>query len=340
MWLRTSLIAAVVTALLWGSPGALACSGITVPVDYDDRMKRLREPVFARLVGRAAYIDLAVMVSSEKSPAPLPEEPGDDVVLHTTDYHFKQTESLKGNSEARFSYRSAFGNEDNIPEPLYTAEGRVWYDYTSGRGNTYYLATARHRYAYFWNEGRHHVGNHSLGSDCATYVSFAQNARYLVLRDAQGGFLSAEQILHDDDLWLLAVRRLIADPSLRYGRTVTLKEYVRIQWPELIRVASCGRRPSFRLTNLETSKRQFKRARMHPWGTTDPYVAFPFDRRTCRVGKRFLATGFDGQWFDIDKYSRVELTNIAAQLEVTGQRRVPLRTLRAWLKEGSSSAPE
>ncbi|GJL95484.1 MAG: hypothetical protein DHS20C05_18890 [Hyphococcus sp.] len=310
-----------------------ACSIYASPTPYEKDVELLKRPVFSELVKSATFIDLAIVTSSHKSPTKLKGQIYDYNATYGTRYNFESLESLKGGGDKTFFYIAP--NEDNnfVAEPLYNADGVI--PSTLGFQVRYnqHLAELRHRHPLFWNTGEINIGEPSTYGSCRTYVEFELGTRYLVLRDLQGAFLSAEQIDFSDDIWLIAVRNLVQDPTKDYGYSIDLKNYIRMQaQPSIIEIKSC-RNLSLTITNIRKKTTTVKKPQRYIFDGIDDFINFPFDKKSCRVGTKYFTTySYDSsQWFKVDSFGIINFTDIAGQLKIKDPQKLPLTTLYDWL---------
>ncbi len=314
-----------------------ACTVLGKPIPYEDYIASLREPKFANIVRMAATIDLAVATSQRKTDQPEPwnetrgKYDGDDV--YKSRYFFTVSEKLKGNSDNEYEYTSQFGKRDQQAIPFYQNN-----DVVIGPSNfdsfTSYNAEIQHRNSNFWENGFTTIGNTISPGDCDDYVWFDIGTTYLVFRDKNGAFISAEQIDAPHDIWLIAVRNLIVDPDRDFGYAIYLRNFIKLQYsPSMITVRSC-RNPTLEISDLRTNKTNIEENdSVYDDDESYRFIEYPFTKDTCRVGNRYYSNSdIYGQWFEITDGDLVDLTDIAGQLKIKDPRKVPLAELRSWLE--------
>lgn len=94
----------------------------------------------------------------------------------------------------------------------------------------------RHRQSVFWDKKITRQWN---DVDCRMYPQFHVGRTYLLFID-QPHWRAYEEIRHPDDLWLGAVRRVLADPAALSGLSLELKDWLSLSRGVFIgRIQSC-----------------------------------------------------------------------------------------------------
>lgn len=337
---------------------AEGCSIVIRPQPYDVAIAGLREAHFADFVRGAHFIDVATPYSttpSEEQPVWMSRDG-----LEALDFVFHSNDRLKGDSARVFV--SSLGFDHAISAE---AAGETYAQYLR-------FADSAAQDASWWDWGElPEVGIGLWGpGDCSTVLTFEIGEPYLVMRDADGAFLSAAPVAGDDDPWVVAVRRLVEDPSLERGWAMNLEEYVRRHNRAAAYVVEDCTRPVMRRTEMagewdEWSEREDAEI-SGPAATQSEYIAlalsrhsyasetqrrtsaeegwafddenrffeFPFEASSCEIGAQYLTFT---RWmpvvpmFPIDADGIVDFTGYASQIEITGPLEASLDDVMAWV---------
>jgi hypothetical protein len=137
-----------------------------------------------------------------------------------------------------------------------------------------------HRDIAFWDQGLTRQWN---DSDCMMRPQFEPGETYLLFVD-HPHWRAYELVRREDDLWLQAVRNLLADPSRRSGLSVTVPQWLSLA-PRafVVSIADCEK-PEFELVQVlrggnEASYPDFRLQRP---------TRYHGSRRNCETGMRFL----------------------------------------------------
>ncbi len=142
-----------------------------------------------------------------------------------------------------------------------------------------------HRDAVFWDKRTTRQWN---GPDCAMHPSFILGRTYLLFVD-HPHWRAYEEIREPDDLWLTAVRRLIADPSLVSGLSLDLRDWLAMAHGVFVgRLRSCDG-PTLTVEQVLTGSFDDR------WR----YSNEPNDRLwpvgPCKPGRRYLVIAYRDQ---------------------------------------------
>jgi len=238
---------ALVIATLLASP-VLAC--VTPPASltlhHTDLIANSEVIVLARVTGEAngaTYDTLDVFQGPPLYERPLAQ--------------FETVENLRGNTPRTFSLSGG-----SLAGVDYDVHG----DFD------------RHREAVFWDKKMTRQWN---DVDCRMYPEFQIGRTYLLFID-QPHWRAYEEIRADDDLWLAAVRRVLADPTLWSGLALGLKD-----WLSLSRGVFVGRIESCDGPTLTVDEVLFG-AFSSTWRYSTADDAEYWLDDTCTVGQQYL----------------------------------------------------
>ncbi|NRA88251.1 MAG: hypothetical protein HRU28_12865 [Rhizobiales bacterium] len=161
----------------------------------------------------------------------------------------------------------------------------------------------------FWDKFAARPG---LGSDCMIRPSFMVGKTYLLFLGNQD-LRGYEEIIVDDDLWLLAVRKLVRNPKLASGLSITIKEWLEMSNNAFIGVANDCQGNGF------TVKRTLKGKLPLIWNTSQNESKQPLKPSSdyrCLKGAEFLIISYiDGfTYFGSRLATQVRITDNEASL--------------------------
>jgi hypothetical protein len=137
-----------------------------------------------------------------------------------------------------------------------------------------------HRDIAFWDQGLTRQWN---DTDCMMRPVFEPGETYLLFVD-HPHWRAYELIGGEDDLWLAAIRNLIADPSRRSGLSVTVPQWLSLAPSAfVVSVASCEE-PEFELVQMLRGSGEAPYPDLRLQRPTRYYGS----RRDCEPGMRFL----------------------------------------------------
>jgi len=150
-----------------------------------------------------------------------------------------------------------------------------------------------HRDAVFWDK---HVTRQWNAPDCRMYPMFFQDRTYLIFLD-HPHWRAYEEIRAEDDLWLAAVRRLLTDPSLESGMSLTLKEWLGLSQGIFVgRIESC-KGPT--LSVDEVLHGQFASS----WRYSDEEDDGYWPGGKCGIGRQYLIVSYQTEPAILPYYS-------------------------------------
>jgi hypothetical protein len=197
-----------------------------------------------------------------------------------------------------------------------------------------------HRNPVFWNNGGGRIG---VAPNCGIYPFFIRPKKYLIFQNKPNKpfhFKGFEQIESQNDKWLLAVRKVIQNPSITSGFSQTPFEYLR--GTKSVYYIKCSEEPDKR----EKSFQKLKHLYGKKYSLDDFFLR---NRNSCSenyglethvIGssrKEFLLIIY--QEMDIEYSLSIPITNdlvdftlISTEIEFKGNKRVPLTKVIEELK--------
>jgi hypothetical protein len=193
-----------------------------------------------------------------------------------------------------------------------------------------------HRHIAFWDQGLTRQWN---DTDCVMRPRFELGETYLLFID-HPHWRAYELIRRDDDLWLKAVRSLVADPSRRSGLSVTVPQWLSLAPRAFVSRLNNCEVPNFEVVDvlLGEGEATFPNYRLQRPGT------YYGSRQDCEVGMSFLTLVYyqseaDPNYvvsanFDVDNgtvdFSKA-IDGEETELDVTGSRAWSLDDLKTEL---------
>jgi hypothetical protein len=221
-----------------------------------------------------------------------------------TRYHFRIVETLKG-----------------------TSRNAVTLTFSSGQPSLDTDFDA-HRDPRFWDKRRSRQWN---GGDCQMAPTFVVGATYLLFVDPPYHWKSFEKIALDEDRWLRAVRAVIRKPGSRAGFSQTVWEYLAEK--KAVYVDRVSRCPSDKDAagdpDIDRAEHIRGDTMPAPRGNDVPSAFYP-----CRVGRTFLTIHYEGDEPTAVpvRDGIVDFRRLETEIELVGNKRVPLRELRERLR--------
>jgi hypothetical protein len=190
---RATAVLALI-GLFWLSDAAIACT--TLQPESDDVR-------FSRFVAQASEITLVRVVDTRKLPKSTPMDNGLREYFNPFEFTLQTIERIKGAAPSTFKLTG-----DGVDVPGRGADWHWWSDHED--------------VGLFWSW--FHGG-------CYYAPAFVDGGEYLLFRDSHGQALdfygrNPERISTRDDAWLTAVKALVRDPSLKYGRKAKLIDFL------------------------------------------------------------------------------------------------------------------
>jgi hypothetical protein len=257
---------------------------------------------YSKLIERTSNIVLAEVTKIERLPREVDR------------YHFKTIEALKGNPGETFlmEFRHLGYPRADFKSPDYDFD--------------------RHRDGLFWNK---QVSRQWNWPDCEMYPFFTAGVRYLIFRDRPYHYKSFERIIADDDRWLQAVRTEIRTGGKQAGFSQTIDEYLSEKKAVYVyRIEACPKRYG------DPDLRQHERIRGVEIRATRFWPDFGEKFVSCAPGFRFLTVHYEGEdprglihpsAFPLEG-DMVDFSNIATEIEIVGDLKIPLQELRRRLR--------
>lgn len=152
-----------------------------------------------------------------------------------------------------------------------------------------------HRDAIFWDK---HITRQWNTPDCRMYPVFYLNRTYLLFLD-HPHWRAYEEIRTRDDLWLAAVRRLVDDPSLSSGVSMSLGE-----WLGMTNGVFIGEVQSCRGPTLSV-ERALLGSHSGSWRYSMNDDAAYWPMKTCTVGTRFVVISYASEPSLLPYYSSI-----------------------------------
>ncbi len=182
---------------------------------------------------------------------------------------FETIEVLKGRVPARFTLPNGFdlaGADESDGFPGVSEE-------TDFNG---------HRDLSFWDKS---IARQWNSADCQMYPTFSEGSSYLLfLGDAH--WRGYEQVETEEDLWLTAVRNLIAQPSRRSGLSLSIEEWLRLSSSTFIgEIERCDR------PELAVRERLYGDVPA-TWRYSDYDDAYHWPVKNCVVGQKYLVVSY------------------------------------------------
>lgn len=331
------IIGAAIGVLLAGGPAQACVRNYSNLAD---------QPLMAELVRKAAYVELAQVVSATR----LSDEDVHDweYARATHAYTFETIETLKGADVEAFTlYASDPATHDRPAEcaNIVTAGIPPECDRASALNRVAESheerAKARHQDPRFFNWVRNQpriaYGDvpeqpvEPAGCNNRGTISLLPGATYLVFRDADGvplhDGLNLEPVSHGDDRWLMAVRYLLDHPERDWLEPRPVRQHIDeaddfelypLQDCELEPVREGENAPQFPVVDMMEA-----RMRLRSSG---------FEYEACEDADQLLITDIarDAAFFVRDGI--VDFSTIKSQYEITGERNVPLEEVLGWLE--------
>ncbi|MCW5724161.1 MAG: hypothetical protein KIS81_04295 [Maricaulaceae bacterium] len=338
-------------------------------------MERRREPRLAPLIRNARYVEIAVAADlteiGRTNLADAHPHIGhlEGLEVETYSVRFETVERLKGQGPDEFEIHEAGG----LPivtfyEDPYRAELAGWraqaissFDMQGLVEIEVVTSCGEAAGAFFQPSGTYLLVRNG---DSSVEAAILLSPRALTRED-----LAAPEF--QDHLWLRMVHQALADPASDRILAMSVREYLRARGiVRLYEVTDCAR-PYLAMTGwLDQPDRTIRAPEFDIQGYPASYEAFlesdmaarfrsgllgppldyadyavidarrydrtPVDPRFCEAGQRFLGSGGFGEFFSIDRFGLVDLTNFATQLHITDPGRYPLSQVIEWLQPETS----